>query len=397
MKKYEVQYLVGFESGVPYCKSQESYRNLLSTIDKLQIKNQAQLAYKDIIISFKIKSHVMNNSKMKYYSTTFSIKNEEAIDQFSEFLSHHRRLITNVSTTEIENTWNDLSLYYSQKSYPIIFNLENLMRKLITTFMTLNVGEEWIKINVPSVVKDSMKKDIRKIRSNFLNETDFIKLSDFLFKKYNDNDIDEFYKLVNESEGSLLIEDLQEFVPKSNWERYFSEIVKCEDLYILKRWEKLYELRCKVAHNNHVLKSDYEQICKYSEEIGKKMIEALDNIDNISLTDDDRDEISQRLKETKHENCFISNKMFSNKFATNNMTKYLINHLKSNEDLMSDDLKLALLENDNLMELLFELSYKEIVSERNQKVHNVHNKKESIDGNNEVSIKKNTPNTSEEQ
>ena len=55
-------------------------------------------------------------------------------------------------------------------------------------------------------------------------------------------------------------EDLLQYVPKSNWDRYFSNIVECEGEYILKRWNTLYELRCKIAHNKIVIKKDYERI-----------------------------------------------------------------------------------------------------------------------------------------
>jgi hypothetical protein len=42
---------------------------------------------------------------------------------------------------------------------------------------------------------------------------------------------------------------LKDLIPQSIWKRCFADLVDCEDLYLKTCWEKLDELRCKVAHN----------------------------------------------------------------------------------------------------------------------------------------------------
>ncbi len=61
------------------------------------------------------------------------------------------------------------------------------MRKLITKFMLTNVGVGWTKTNIPSKVIASMKKkgkDKLEHSLDYLYETDFIQLANFLFEPY---------------------------------------------------------------------------------------------------------------------------------------------------------------------------------------------------------------------
>lgn len=301
MNRFEVQYIIGFDSNVPYCKSQDSYKNLLTTIDKLDIKGTTQLYYDGVSIFYKIKSHSKTPNKMKYYNVSFSINHEANLDIFVRFLSNHRKVVSKLSTIELENTWNDISLYYSMKSYPLINEIENLMRRLITTFMLINVGQEWIKLNVPTDVKESVKSETKGIRSNFLYETDFIKLSEFLFKKYSEYDVTDLFELITSTQHTLEVETLGKYVPKSNWERFFTKIVECDDIYIIKRWEKLYKLRCKVAHNKPVIKQDYLEIKKLTNEIRPKLDKAIKNIDKITVTQEDLEDLTNTFNKTKND------------------------------------------------------------------------------------------------
>jgi hypothetical protein len=52
-----------------------------------------------------------------------------------------------------ETLWNDVSFYYSQKAYPLIHKIENLMRKLIAYFMLTTIGKEWVTITSPNALE----------------------------------------------------------------------------------------------------------------------------------------------------------------------------------------------------------------------------------------------------
>jgi hypothetical protein len=151
---------------------------------------------------------------------------------------HSIRGIVYRSGGQPETLWDDVSLYYSQKSYPLIHKVENLMRKLITYFMLTNIGKEWVTQTSPSVIMDAIDKSKRKQYLDVLHQIDFINLADFLFKPYQTKDTKELFQIISDakSKDDLNLEDLKTFEAKSNWQKYFSKIVDCTDEYLDKRW-----------------------------------------------------------------------------------------------------------------------------------------------------------------
>jgi hypothetical protein len=126
---------------------------------------------------------------------------------------------------------------------------------------------------------------------------DFKHLGDFLFKSYETRNVTELYEQIEAAQAleDLSLDDLKSFILKSNWERYFSEIVECDNAYLDKRWNQLYDLRCKVAHNAIVVKSDYERIVELVAEIERKLQKAIDNIDKIHVPQEDREQVAENV------------------------------------------------------------------------------------------------------
>ena len=93
-----------------------------------------------------------------------------------------------------------------------------------------------------------------------LDTVDFINLTDFLLKPYSKTDPPELHSRIEKASNIDDLKDLKQHIPESNWTRYFSDLVDCEDGYLQKRWKQLYDLRCKVAHNSIIDKSDLVNI-----------------------------------------------------------------------------------------------------------------------------------------
>ncbi|WP_446334608.1 hypothetical protein [Coleofasciculus sp. G1-WW12-02] len=172
--------------------------------------------------------------------------------------------------------------------------------------MITNVGVNWEKETLPKEVKsviETNKARDRKELNNFLYKVDFIHLSDFLFKPYHNQAIDELYNKIKKAKRpeDLSIDELNNFIPKSNWQRYFSDLVEYEDSQLQKKWEELYQLRCKVAHNNTITKDEFVKIEFLVRELKKKLQTAVDKLDKI--------EISEEEKETIAENVTVNNKI----------------------------------------------------------------------------------------
>ena len=192
-------------------------------------------------------------------------------------LSKIIRKLSAKANGEVTILWDDLGIHYSVLAYPIISKLENLLRKLITKFMLTNIGNEWTKETLPAEVKSAVDKNKRP-NSNLLHQVDFIHLAEFLFKPYQSKLSSDLYSKLNNAKSleDLNIEDLKNYVPRSNWERYFKRVVACEDEFLSKRWSKLYELRCLIAHNNFINKQDFDEINKISIEIEQPFLLAID-------------------------------------------------------------------------------------------------------------------------
>ncbi|MHC5540301.1 hypothetical protein ACYOEI_18935 [Singulisphaera rosea] len=67
----------------------------------------------------------------------------------------------------------------------------------------------------------------------------------------------------------------------------------CEDGYLKSRWEKLYELRCKVAHNALMGKSDLDDIEKLIGEIKPKLQEAIGKLSKVKVPAEDAEAVAE--------------------------------------------------------------------------------------------------------
>ncbi len=298
-----VEYLVIVEKNVspPFfhiCHTAKSFNHFLkSNTCDIAISHNT-LTYKDaLVVDYRITIGELSSKEQRFVHMTITFNDDEDdIDTFTTLLKAIKTSIHS-SKGQLETLWNDISGYYSRKSYPLIHTVENLMRKLIAYFMLTTIGKEWITETSPKAVKEAIDKSKRKQYVDVLHQIDFSHLGDFLFKCDETKHITE---LLDKIETASVLEDLnldelKSFSSKSNWERYFSNIVDCDDGYLNKRWKQLYELRCKVAHNAIITKGDYEQIIQLVSEIQEKLQKAIDNIDKVYVPQEDKEQIAENV------------------------------------------------------------------------------------------------------
>ncbi|MFN5241012.1 MAG: hypothetical protein ACK5WC_07890 [Aphanizomenon sp.] len=235
-------------------------------------------------------------------------------EQVVENLNQVRRIIRNGldgiaqgdKNVKVYELWNDISMFYAQKAYPLIQEIENLMRKLIMQFMLINVGVNWFEEKVPQDIqqkitkrennkpgdnKDSLPKTAR---TDILQEADFIHLAELLFKPYRaikEYQVDDILKKVKMSNSNLenTIEELSKFLPQSNWDRYFAEKINYTNLKT--DWEELYKLRCSIAHNKDFTKNDFQRVIQLTTLIKSKIQEAINIVDSIEIDIEQTEEI----------------------------------------------------------------------------------------------------------
>ncbi|HEV7378029.1 MAG TPA: hypothetical protein VGN95_25335 [Pyrinomonadaceae bacterium] len=277
--------------------SVEGFNTLLQTDSNIKIA-PSLIKYKDdLSVPYEIRPGKVEGKDQRYFHIKLSFNGEESdIDKFTTLLRAIRSTVKS-SKGEMETLWDDVSLYYSNKSYPLIHNVENLMRKLITYFMLTNVGKEWVAETSPTSVKEAINKSKRQEYVNVLHQIDFNQLGDFLFKAYPTRNISELYKAIdNASEvGDLNLDDLKEFKERSNWDRYFSKVVECTNEYLKNRWSDLYDLRCMVAHNAIIGRAEYEKIEKLVSEVEQHLKKAIDNLGSVHVPIEDKEQLAETV------------------------------------------------------------------------------------------------------
>lgn len=285
MQEFKVEYLILFKSAGSFCDRIDTFNKLLETTSDLIIKDK-QLLFAEKMFDYEIVSNEVKDQDQRYFKIKLSSADEKLIPTFLSLLKIIREQVYR-GNGAISVLWDDISTYYSIRAYPEINKIENLLRKLITTFMLTNVGLNWANETIPNEIKSSVNKKGKSAQqlNNFIHDTDFIQLADFLFKSYQTKDIQNLYKLIKDAKKSddLDFEDLKEYLPKSNWDRYFKSHVDCEDDFLNKKWTRLSELRCLVAHNNLLSKLEYEEIIEHVSVLSEKLQGAIDSIDQIII------------------------------------------------------------------------------------------------------------------
>ncbi|MFA0406437.1 hypothetical protein, partial [Vibrio sp. 10N.222.52.C12] len=224
------------------------------------------------------------------------------LSKFQDFLKLLRTILSKVSGQPVETLLDEISSERCIAAYPVIHRTENQMRKLITKFMLTNVGLGWSKDSTPKEVVDSIKSAKPK-STNFLYEVDFIQLSKFLFSTYASLDYKNVIDKIKTAESAedLDLAELKEFVPQSNWERYFASLVDCTSEFLEVRWKRLYELRNKVAHNRFILEQEFEEIKKICHELNEKLEAAVNNLDKIHISEEQVNEVAENIAVNRDE------------------------------------------------------------------------------------------------
>lgn len=69
--------------------------------------------------------------------------------------------------------------------------------------------------------------------------------------------------------------------------------MNCDSSYLQVRWDRLYKLRCKIAHNNFFSKDDFEQVMILVQDVKPKIEDAIKNLDKVEVPEDEREELAE--------------------------------------------------------------------------------------------------------
>ncbi|HMJ07611.1 MAG TPA: hypothetical protein VK468_01315 [Pyrinomonadaceae bacterium] len=279
------------------CDSEDELRRLIAKNDAFHFDDNRLFYSNELPLVLNVSSGSIEGKDQRYFRASLVFEGaDDRIELYAKAVRTFRGAVSDAGG-QLQTLSNDISAYYSEKCYPVLHYVENLMRKLLKFFMVTQVGKDWLVEAAPKDVKDALTKSKRSEYGDALYDLDFIHLGDFLFKSYPRRPLSDLVDAIDAAESveSLDVSDFEAFKPRSNWDRYFSEKVDCTDEYLKTRWEQLYDLRCKIAHNVVISKADYDQVLKLSAEVSEKLESAFDKIDQISIPAQEKELVAEEL------------------------------------------------------------------------------------------------------
>jgi len=202
----------------------------------------------------------------------------------------------------------DISKELTIQLYPLLYELENSLRKYLTIYFATKFGPKWWD-------KIATEELTKKVHSRKNNET--------IFSKYNDDilvdtrafliDFDDLGSIIYRvSAGNLKTQDLQKQINdlnpenndlkndiiklkenvKINIKKYFP---KFEEIDFQKKWEFLYKIRNKIAHNSLFTQKDFNTAKEYIDILLEFLKEANEELVDLTFTDDELEDYQENL------------------------------------------------------------------------------------------------------
>lgn len=279
-----------------FLNSNKRFNELLEQNKDVSIKSRpSKIIFKNNDFEYTVKHGQVDGKEQKYFYLTIGNVGELK-PEYKELLRAIKKIIYNEDFI-IETLQDDLSFYYSQQAYSLIHEIENYMRKFITFFMIAIVGKDWVENSTPKIVKDAIEKSKRKQYTDILQQLDFKHLGDVLFGNYQIEENSKLLKKISSYTDTSQIDlvELKGYVPNSNWDKFFKDIVDCDDTYLKSRWNNLYDLRNIVAHTSSLSEDKYLEIESLVNDVQPKLMEAFEKLNTIKLKSNERLAISEKI------------------------------------------------------------------------------------------------------
>lgn len=295
----KTEFLILISNEETFCGSKKAFLDFLNLDGLISVVGQ-KIAYRkspkarDLVsVRFNIEMGNVKFKQERYFLLALECDDFALIEDFSELGDKLKSIAERISpgATTVNTLWDGVGRFYAEKAYPIINEVENLMRQLIAKFMLITVGVNWSKDAIhPELFKKIENFEDEKPYLNDLYKLDFIHLSQVLFDKKRDISLEELDRLLAKTEfNDEDKEKIRRYVPRSNWEKYFASLIDEKDFNLQKKWELLYKLRNKVAHNRNIKKAEFEQIKGLATNIKRIIETATAKLSKINMNEEERD------------------------------------------------------------------------------------------------------------
>ena len=329
----KTEYLITFDGQDGMCSDIEKFKSMLMSHSRIGFGKGSIIKIDGRDLNYVLATGKMSDGSI-YYDFTLECTNDDFLDLYGDLLKEIRKVCGKFNGRGAIVLMDGIGEKYCQLGYPIVYKTENLMRKLISKFMAINIGIDWVDATAPKEVMESLRTEGKRDKYNLLQEVDFIQISNFLFKNYTKNDFPKFIDSIKNKndEECIKVSELKEYAPATNWEKYFAKNVKCESEYIRSKWDKLYALRCKIAHCRSITHEEYEELKVLAEDVCLKIQAALDSIQDIQISESERENLAENMSGA------LNDKVADFLAAYNKMAKilHLMCALTSGEDDIYD-------------------------------------------------------------
>ena len=275
------------------------YRNNSITDEELGIKLTCKI--------------VKSNPDTSNISIAIKVEGEDSLESF------RLKLITHLKDERVDYVYiisDDVSKQFCIEIYPHIYTLENLLRKYLTLFFATKLGPKWWD----DVATEEVNKKINQRKNNEtvfstrsingknepLSETksfliDFKDLGEIIYRVSAGNlkteDIIKQIEALDEKNCEALVvavEALKKAV-KANIKKFFPSF---EEIDFQKKWEYLYSIRNKVAHNGLIVEDDKIKSIQFAQEIISFLQPKCDDLVELTIDDENDKEIIEQYQNT---------------------------------------------------------------------------------------------------
>lgn len=285
-------------------KKTENFIRALSIIENLW-KGQLSISESDLTLTdevqgIKITVQPFDTSKMvtgERFSSAYLLIIEgnyqalepfrlKLIEQIRDLHFNHIRILEDGVSTDI-----------SLKIYPMINEIENLLRKYIVKFFIAKIGTDWWSVAVPKETRDkaSSKRineivftNTRKVVADVTLIT-FDQLGKIIYSQSSiftkAEDIIEKIKTASD------LESLQQELLQGNYAKYFKDTFEQKDFE--KRWNNLTFIRNKVAHNNYFVQKDLTDTEELCQDLKSIIEDAESSVDELTLSIADKEAVKK--------------------------------------------------------------------------------------------------------
>lgn len=224
-------------------------------------------------------------------------------------------------------SYDAVSEYYCNKIYPKLNTLERNLRKLLFNIYIVNFGRDYYKATIAEELQgkikgviniDSSKSEKDQIKTDYKTttkrEAEEIERLQRFFYSFEYIDIEKLlftpsWTSVDESEkkkfleknpnlSELSDEELREafskYVPRSDWERFFSNKINISDIKELIEQIRIY--RNSVAHFKFFYKADYDECNKRVNRLNSAIINAIKITEDKDFAEKNAENLSEALK-----------------------------------------------------------------------------------------------------